>query len=107
MKLALGGGLSQISEWTRAKRTRRRTRRLLHRGRLTEYLGQPCPYCGILMADWNGQNDWRTPSRDHKLPRSRGGGTDLANIEICCRRCKMEKGSLTPEEFRKAGINRP
>jgi hypothetical protein len=56
--------LSQITERARAKHDRRRVRRLLGRGRLTEYLDQPCPYCGVPMTDWNGREDWRAPSRD-------------------------------------------
>jgi hypothetical protein len=46
-----------------------RTRRLLTRGRLTEYLDRPCGYIGVLMTDWNGWEDWRAPSRDHRIPR--------------------------------------
>ncbi len=47
--------LSQITERARAKDDRRRVRRLLHRGRLTEYLNRPCPYCRIAMTNWNGR----------------------------------------------------
>jgi hypothetical protein len=46
--------LSQITERARAKRNRRRTRRLLTHGQLTEYLDTPCPYCSVLMSDWMG-----------------------------------------------------
>jgi 5-methylcytosine-specific restriction endonuclease McrA len=91
--------LSQITERARAKRQRRRTRRPLTHGQLTEYLDTPCPYCGVLMTDWNGREDWRAPSRDHRIPRSRGGGNSVANVEIICRRCNSNKGSMTPEEF--------
>jgi hypothetical protein len=28
-----------------------------------EYLGRPCPYCGIAMSDFNGPNDWRPKPR--------------------------------------------
>jgi hypothetical protein len=73
--------LSQIGDRARAKRDRRRTRRLLTRGRLTEYLDRPCRYCGVLMTDWNGPEDWRAPSRDHWIPRSHGGSNSLANVE--------------------------
>ena len=63
--------LSQITEKARAKHDRRRTRRLLHRGRLTEYLDRPCPYCGVAMTDWicerRGEDDgWPTPPRRHR-----------------------------------------
>jgi len=33
--------------------------------------------------------DWRAPSRDHCIPKSRGGRNVLSNIEICCRRCNQ------------------
>jgi hypothetical protein len=49
--------LSQITEKIRAKRDRRRARRLLTHGQLTEYLDTPCPHCGVLMTDWNGRED--------------------------------------------------
>ena len=91
--------LSQIRELARikhAQRTaRRRARRLLARGRLTEYLDRACPYCNVLMTDRDGRESWRAPSRDHKIPRSRGGRNVVENIEIVCRRCNKQKGSLT------------
>jgi 5-methylcytosine-specific restriction endonuclease McrA len=59
----------------------------------------PCRYCGVLMTDWNGREDWRAPSRDHQIPRARGGRNVVENIEIICRRCNSDKGNLTPEEF--------
>jgi hypothetical protein len=52
--------LSQISEPARAKRERRRTRQLLTRGRLIEYLDTPCRYCSVLITDWNGREDWKS-----------------------------------------------
>jgi hypothetical protein len=35
-----------------------------------DYLGQPCPYCGVAMSGFNGRNDWRASSRDHRIPKS-------------------------------------
>src|SRR5262249_22995756 len=93
--------LSRISWKTLARRDRRRTRRLLGRGRLVEYLGKPCPSCGVAMSDINGPNDHRAPSRDHRIPKSRGGRNRADNIEICCRRCNGQKGNLTREEFKR------
>lgn len=31
-------------------------------------------------------------TRDHITPRSKGGGRDWDNIQICCRTCNMRKG---------------
>ena len=39
-------------------------------------------------------------TRDHKLPRSRGGKSDSDNIEIVCEKCNNQKGSLTIEEYK-------
>ena len=81
--------LSQVSEQTRAKRSRRQ----LASGRLTDYLDQPFPYCGVLMDDRDGRESWRAPSRDNRIPRSRGGQNVVENIEIVCRRCNSNKGT--------------
>ena len=36
---------------------------------------------------------------DHAIPLSRGGSTDLDNIEFPCKPCNARKGSLTPTEY--------
>lgn len=36
---------------------------------------------------------------DHAVPLSRGGSTDLDNIEFPCKVCNSRKGSLTPTEY--------
>lgn len=68
--------------------------------------GAPCPYCQRTMNLSNGRHASHAPSRDHKVPISRGGTNDSENVEICCRRCNEQKGQLTPEEFRavRAGL---
>jgi len=55
------------------------------------------------MSDFNGRNDWRAPSRDHRIPKSRGASNALANIEVICRRCNQEKGQL--KDVRLSAIN--
>lgn len=37
---------------------------------------------------------------DHVLPRSLGGGDDLANLALACRPCNSSKGARTPQEWR-------
>jgi hypothetical protein len=60
--------LSQVTEKARAKRNRRRTRRLLTRVRLTEYLDRLCPCCGMLK--WPGGLAGAKPrSSDPEEPR--------------------------------------
>jgi hypothetical protein len=73
----------------------------------TEYLarwdGRPCPYCGHEMR----RGTPRPPTRDHKMPRSRGilSKFDVKfnqrNILIVCRPCNGNKGNKTLEEFAK------
>lgn len=36
---------------------------------------------------------------DHAVPLSRGGSTELDNIEYPCKPCNNRKGSLTPTEY--------
>ena len=50
--------------------------------------GQPCEYCGVTM-DVN--NPWRHPTRDHIVPRSRGGEHTWENVVAACRRCNSSK----------------
>jgi hypothetical protein len=47
-----------------------------------------CAYCGI--------EDPRT--KDHVIPKSRGGSDDPSNLVWACNRCNSKKGARTPEE---------
>lgn len=72
-------------------------RRMAALGKFSRYASKQCPYCGDFM---NGiDNDAKAPSRDHKIPLSRGGNNSQANIEIICRECNSDKGSLTHDEY--------
>lgn len=54
--------------------------------------GGTCPLCGR----------WFPPAemtRDHVVPRSRGGGTDWDNIQLACAPCNQFKGSRLMEEL--------
>lgn len=35
---------------------------------------------------------------DHRVPRSRGGRNEDANLQTMCRRCNVEKGDKMPED---------
>lgn len=37
---------------------------------------------------------------DHKVPLSRDGSNDRANVALACRTCNQRKGQMTEEEFR-------
>lgn len=52
-----------------------------------------CLYCGASFGD-------KDLTRDHILPRSRGGTDRWTNVVTACRRCNVQKGCRTPEEAR-------
>jgi 5-methylcytosine-specific restriction endonuclease McrA len=51
-----------------------------------------CPYC---LREY----PLSEATRDHKIPRSRGGSSDQRNLVLCCGECNSQKGSLTPQEY--------
>ncbi|MCS6971128.1 MAG: HNH endonuclease [Planctomycetota bacterium] len=50
-----------------------------------------CQYCGARVSMKSG-------TRDHVIPRSRGGPDTLANVVTACRACNARKGDRTPSE---------
>lgn len=52
-----------------------------------------CFYCGEALSR-------KRKTKDHKLPRSKGGSNGHNNIVDACRTCNGEKGNLLLEEFR-------
>ena len=54
--------------------------------------GHLCMYCGQPFSS-------RDLTRDHVIPRSRGGADRWANVVSCCRRCNHQKGARTPSEW--------
>lgn len=63
---------------------------------LRDKLGTACPYCGTAMSS---AHHTRMPTRDHLLPRCRGGTLDEGNKVICCRWCNQGKGDRTIHEW--------
>jgi 5-methylcytosine-specific restriction endonuclease McrA len=53
--------------------------------------GFACQYCGTRLS-------MNTGTRDHVLPRSRGGPDTLANVVAACRSCNGRKDDRTPLE---------
>lgn len=105
--------LVQIAEWARewarrnpekaarnrvAATERRRERKRTAPGshtieqwaHLVAAYGGCCAYCGA-----SGRME-----PDHRIPLSRGGGNDIANILPACRPCNRRKHTRTEEEFR-------
>lgn len=54
--------------------------------------GHMCLYCGETFAPYK-------LTRDHIIPKSRGGNDSWLNSATCCKRCNHDKGSQTPEEW--------
>lgn len=52
-----------------------------------------CVYCGQSL-------EVATPTIDHVVPRSRGGGDGIENLVACCSTCNSSKGARTPDEWR-------
>jgi HNH endonuclease len=52
-----------------------------------------CMYCGAHVGE-------RDLTRDHIVPRSRGGRDNWTNVVAACKRCNQRKGSRLPEEVR-------
>ncbi len=54
--------------------------------------GNVCSYCKGVSAD-------NRLEREHVIPRSRGGTDALANAELACRRCNLDKGTMLLSEW--------
>lgn len=52
-----------------------------------------CFYCGKPLSR-------QKATKDHVVPRSKGGSNAQRNIVDACRKCNGDKGCLTIEEFR-------
>lgn len=62
--------------------------------------GRACYYCGRrTFTEANIGGLARLATRDHKIPRSRGGLDSAQNIVIACMACNRAKDNLTDVEF--------
>ena len=62
--------------------------------------GWCCTYCD---SPLDGHDTSLPPPQvDHVLPKSRGGGNELANLALACGPCNMSKSARTPEEWKDA-----
>jgi 5-methylcytosine-specific restriction endonuclease McrA len=52
-----------------------------------------CMYCGLKLQE-------RELTRDHIVPRSRGGRDIWTNVVAACKRCNQRKGNRLPQEAR-------
>lgn len=62
-----------------------------------------CHYCKIQMTDApkGGTHEPTTRTKDHVIPRIRGGPHDVSNMVLCCFKCNCRKGFKTPQEFQR------
>jgi 5-methylcytosine-specific restriction endonuclease McrA len=51
-----------------------------------------CVYCGVALTP-------ETYTRDHVIPRARGGSSAKENLAPCCKDCNNSKGPLTASEY--------
>lgn len=65
-----------------------------------EFGGKSCPYCGVEMIVWDFRNTCMTipptaATRDHIIPKSKGGRMIPGNRIIVCWRCNVDKRNRT------------
>lgn len=66
---------------------------------LMRQFGHACTYCGRHVAKDAADHGCR-PSRDHDLPKIRGGHDGTNNEVLACIRCNNLKNDMTGPEFR-------
>lgn len=66
---------------------------------LMEASGGRCWYCGCEMT-FGGAGIGTSITREHLLPRARGGNNKASNIVGACRSCNVSKHAKTVDEFR-------
>jgi 5-methylcytosine-specific restriction endonuclease McrA len=59
-----------------------------------------CHYCRLRTELALEPPHPRAPTRDHKIPVTRGGRWEWDNIALACFRCNNEKSAMTDEEYR-------
>lgn len=68
--------------------------------KLADRDGNHCHYCGVKFE--SNANRGFNPngiSIDHVVPISLGGGDELDNLVLCCRRCNRKKHATEYSEF--------
>lgn len=73
----------------------------LYAAHLQWHPGVRCHYCGAVLGK-PGRNLPHSFSRDHIVPRSRGGSNSASNLVPACRACNLDKGNMLVEEWRRA-----
>ena len=62
--------------------------------------GLACCYCGERMQLTTSRDNFRMAiSIDHKVPISDKGTNDISNLQVCCTRCNLVKGTMKEKHF--------
>jgi 5-methylcytosine-specific restriction endonuclease McrA len=81
------------ARWLRERRERYSQARTMEQvRRLAEAQNWRCAYCYLRLS-------FRTTTRDHVVPRSRGGSRGWANLVASCRWCNETKRDREVDEF--------
>lgn len=59
-----------------------------------------CAYCGAQTSLTNNFNAINHATKDHVVPRSAGGSSDMHNVKMAGRQCNQSKGSMPAGVFR-------
>ena len=57
-----------------------------------------CHYCRVRMTLHEGDTD-RSATRDHRVPRSKGGNGFTGNVVLACLRCNRLKADMREADF--------
>ena len=71
--------------------------------RVIEENGDRCVYCGFKVrfdVENVPQLDGVLATKEHLLPKNKGGGNDPDNLVTCCKWCNSTRGDMDIEEFR-------
>lgn len=75
--------------WAHGRITRQRLKLRLMDGRITI----PCCFCGWEMS-------YRNATLEHVIPQSKGGQTELANLNLSCLACNLDRGTEDFDSYR-------
>jgi hypothetical protein len=67
-----------------------------------EEFGWSCYYCGKPLGTSAEKGHPNELTKDHVIPRERGGPDELENLVPACRSCNTMKGPRTADEFMRA-----
>lgn len=74
-----------------------------HMSVLMEREGGKCFYCDVDVVlsykEFGGATDLNTATRDHIIPESKGGKTNLDNLVLACAQCNQQRKTMPADQF--------